>query len=1152
MKGDFTRFSHQPDKHYAAVLMQQGRVQLDADWNEQHDIDEHRLRTQTIDTIGVCGVPEHTPGFEITFPVGGPDLHISPGRIYVDGILCELDLPEGTTLPYSDQDPWLPHPLPSPLSPVDGRTDLVYLDVWRRHVTVIEDPHLKEVALGGPDTATRLQTVFQVKVLEDVAMTDCEDQSDAWDNLAAPNPARMSARSAGVSAPDDPCLIAPGAGYRGIENRLYRIEIHEGGAFGTANFKWSRDNGALLTSVDAFIGGPQNQVQVASVGRDGVLRFQVGDRVEVLNDEKELSDGAGIMTAVANVDEAERILDLDDDVSSLSGGTRPRIRKWDQTTDPVLTQAPWHELEKGVQVGFSGGPFAPGDYWVVPARTAIGDVDGFIDSPPHGVKHHFCKLALVTWHVSDSTVTADIQDCRKRFPPLTELPPGGASCCSVSVGDGVSSRGDFTDIQEAIDSLGSEPAAVCVLPGTYRLDNPILIRRNDLVISGCGRRAVVQAPPTEPAVLIEGSQRVRLEGLTLLGTATEIVTIAQSHAIDVEDCRIANQGGDCVGFRDFAEDDTGDNPRDEQGFRFLVRQFDGNPAANSRIVQWGPTFRGLDCGFKLEIDLPQPSATADVTLVHFSAPARVEAFQDGTSVGTKSMSGPQQQEEKLSFSATAIDRLVVIAPGNEALLLEVCAGEGAGGSGTAVFSAQSGEVGLLDNHLSGRPAATVQSLGLRVTDNRMDGGGLWIREGTSDAWIRNNRVRDGAGPGIALGGLRQEEGPPSNAVGIERVVIAGNDIADMGGSGLTTVYEGKDDNALGDIDDLRVEHNRVSGCLKGEPDRRLEPMAAGGVVLRGVSRALIRDNYVVGNGAEGRWPACGIFVAFSRGLHVDGNHVIGNGMRPESSEAPADLYQGGIVVFAALPHSGGLDATKETVEYSASGTPTFGTHSALISDNIVITPAGHSLFLAGIGAMLVADNSLTSLGTADQPFALARNSRTVFVFNLGRVPLLSETHLVTTHATVHSSPMVVGNAVTVGSHATLGYLPDGRVSFNGNQVTMRDPGQEGLGAGAAAMLSYDDIGITDNQFFSVLSQGAIAANVWAIAPTVRADGNRFTEVPTRALFSFVCQGTMGIATSNQSTHCILVGSGNPIKDSNHEIINAHCKPLTEAMTGPGG
>ena len=38
MKGDFTRDTFDAAKHFSRVLMQQGQVQLDADWNEQTSI----------------------------------------------------------------------------------------------------------------------------------------------------------------------------------------------------------------------------------------------------------------------------------------------------------------------------------------------------------------------------------------------------------------------------------------------------------------------------------------------------------------------------------------------------------------------------------------------------------------------------------------------------------------------------------------------------------------------------------------------------------------------------------------------------------------------------------------------------------------------------------------------------------------------------------------------------------------------------------------------------------------------------------------------------------------------------------------------------------------------------------------------------------
>ena len=35
MSGDYTRFTFDPLKRYSGVRMQQGRVQLDSDWNEE-------------------------------------------------------------------------------------------------------------------------------------------------------------------------------------------------------------------------------------------------------------------------------------------------------------------------------------------------------------------------------------------------------------------------------------------------------------------------------------------------------------------------------------------------------------------------------------------------------------------------------------------------------------------------------------------------------------------------------------------------------------------------------------------------------------------------------------------------------------------------------------------------------------------------------------------------------------------------------------------------------------------------------------------------------------------------------------------------------------------------------------------------------------
>ncbi|MBK9014730.1 MAG: hypothetical protein IPM82_11980 [Saprospiraceae bacterium] len=66
MASDTSRKIFDPSKHYNGVLMQQGRVQLDSDWNEQLDIHQYRTHTETKDVIGQSGVPKNGNYFRIT------------------------------------------------------------------------------------------------------------------------------------------------------------------------------------------------------------------------------------------------------------------------------------------------------------------------------------------------------------------------------------------------------------------------------------------------------------------------------------------------------------------------------------------------------------------------------------------------------------------------------------------------------------------------------------------------------------------------------------------------------------------------------------------------------------------------------------------------------------------------------------------------------------------------------------------------------------------------------------------------------------------------------------------------------------------------------------------------------------------------------
>ena len=61
-KGDFTRDTFDPLRHFSRVLMQQGRVQLDADKNESDSIHLHHLRTLGADLMGPHAAPMSSDG----------------------------------------------------------------------------------------------------------------------------------------------------------------------------------------------------------------------------------------------------------------------------------------------------------------------------------------------------------------------------------------------------------------------------------------------------------------------------------------------------------------------------------------------------------------------------------------------------------------------------------------------------------------------------------------------------------------------------------------------------------------------------------------------------------------------------------------------------------------------------------------------------------------------------------------------------------------------------------------------------------------------------------------------------------------------------------------------------------------------------------
>ncbi|HJP89021.1 MAG TPA: DUF6519 domain-containing protein [Candidatus Limnocylindrales bacterium] len=456
MSADYSRWPVRT-RDFAQVRLEQGRVLTDADWNEQALLAVRRERLETIDGLGRAVVPTATEhAFEITSVAG--DLEIGVGRAYVDGLLVENHgkpaqfdavLEERSPVGpvnYATQ-PWFRNPPPLPGAPYAA-----YLKVWQRERTSVEDPGLIEPALGV-DTSARLQTVWQVLAVSAPAGATCDDIDGLIAGVEPAAAGRLTTSTAVVPGQPDPCRVVPGGGYTGLENQLYRIEIHDEGVVGGAGgatFKWSRDNGTVAARVES-IGQARDRIVVDSLGRDDVLGFHDGDWIEITDDDHELARTPGELRRIrigGGVDQATRTILLSSPLPAAAQAfpvdgqfrTLPerntRVRRWDQAGKVLngtggtlkdldaagsngVIAVPASNisvlLEHGIVVKFSTegqGRFRTGDFWIFAARTADASVEELVAAPPVGIHAHFAPLAIVGPNPSD---------CRTVIPPLAEL-----------------------------------------------------------------------------------------------------------------------------------------------------------------------------------------------------------------------------------------------------------------------------------------------------------------------------------------------------------------------------------------------------------------------------------------------------------------------------------------------------------------------------------------------------------------------------------------------------------------------------------------------------------------------------------------------------------------------------------------------------------
>lgn len=572
MKGDFTRSTFQRQKHYTSVRMQQGRLQLDSDWNEQADIQNYLRQSQVVDMVGsdsgapsvnpATGQPTRNSFRVVVVALSNPpkdnepsDLALIPGHFYANGVLCELEtgssfparlvkdkpktvtvdsliidgqklaigqwlelagendsasiassnaqianettairglqivsidekrreltvngtLSESETPSESEQTDTVKlrrlltyrtqadYPILA-RSPLGVGDYLAYLDVWERHITVIEDQEIRETALNVPDTATRTKTVWQLKLQPISPSTGGQELAPEteWKNYVRDRQSRQALMNACARL----CSNGQNGRVSSLDNQLYRVEIHQAGktpqepldpktgkalelqagktpnpqtpttptkpSQAIATFKWSRDNGSTASAIDRI---EKNVIRIQATSEDAWASSTPGQWIEITSEANELKAEPGVMVPLIRAIDNK----LEFDESQMINGPIPpnakTVRRWDYTTiqaaqGSIPIQNEWVELEAGIRVKFDpDSSYETGDYWMIPARSGPSDIEWPNDQavpnpqplaqPRRGIAHQYALLATVKVESADLFSSDDLQDQRLVFPPLT-------------------------------------------------------------------------------------------------------------------------------------------------------------------------------------------------------------------------------------------------------------------------------------------------------------------------------------------------------------------------------------------------------------------------------------------------------------------------------------------------------------------------------------------------------------------------------------------------------------------------------------------------------------------------------------------------------------------------------------------------------------
>lgn len=1141
MKGDFSRWQFDPQNNFSAVLQQQGRVLLDTDVTSQGLIDNDWRITAAQDWVGdVAAVPLTEPNaFAVTqaqVSGGAVTLTIGEGHIWANGLLVRLGDESGGPSALgtvATKATYLEPPLVANQGDIGsiaaGVQDAVILEAWQQSVSAFQDTDLLEPALGGPDTSERMVTTAAFRLARLLQGQTCRDVYFDENGLG-----KLSVTlQPPITVPGD-CPVLAGGGYSGFEHRLCRIEISE--PSGTDSmFKWSRMNGGLVgrgsfNPATQQIAITANLPAITSAGLPTVYL-----EIEALDPNL----GYWVVTCGATATLNNGALQLP---ATPSFGTYPAslgpvfFRLWDgvaKVSDFATGSAV--ALEDGIELQFDpdgAGKYRAGDYWVFPVRARdLTNPQTLIDqSRPQGVKYYRVVIAEVTWGAGGSASSADgsIQDCRGLVQPLTAK----CGCCTCRVGDGITSFGEFTSIQKAIDSLPKLGGEVCILPGRY-FENVRIVNRRDVVIHGCGWQTRIAsaslgtaAPPRIAAVSTTDSAAAT--------TAEAVITIINSRAIELRSFAVEAATDEIGILLQGTRNQLGNqnNSNDVQLRSLITMGHVENVLMHELIVIAAnrPAIQVLACiDVNLRRSLTAMTNTGGTWPAIYLSGRELHVEDNWVGVVSSTIDLPESVIQDLKSQA--------------------CAG-------------------------SAYKLMLMSSLGMASTGSSfLAPGGIQIAGRSSDIYIDRNEIEGGRGNGITLGSLillDQNNKRTGSLLGLS-ATGAFNECAPGDNSTPGTVTEGGGTVKVasgGMLSNIYIRRNRIRNTglcgigpvaffdlittlevitihglwiieneIEDTVQRTVAPISLqngrlqgyGAICVPDVSGLTVRDNLILNSGADLSDPVSGIFVLHGEMIEISRNQVLEtrdwSGFEGTVSDARVAILMGFVTPYTT--ESSKLITLEEiyTNKNAVNSQTAFGgtlyapgSPALRVHDNTVRAAGGLALAALGLGTFSILNNHFATAVVPGRSPTVGIEA--IVILNLGTaLDTGRRTILPTSGYTDYQQASDIGLAPVAGvATATAA----GTVLFSNNMVVLDARALNRLALVSNLIFSADDVGFHNNICQILAVSRRTLMDLLLLGSTVRVTGNRFQESPLSVYASGMTVGKANITSLNEATFCIFI------------------------------